>query len=76
MAKLKLILQIEHGNDAESLVSQLQYQPILPSNSIVQGSTNKNVSQGSHSTSSSLGCNVPNLQDDDDSVDQVRKNST
>ena len=58
------IFQIEYENDAETLVSHLQYQPLLPSGSSGQGVNAKNISQGSHNSSA-------NNSDDDDTVDQV-----
>ena len=58
--------QIEYENDAETLVSHLQYQPLLPNSSASQSSSTKSISQASHTSSG-------NNSDDDDSVDQELK---
>jgi transglutaminase/protease-like cytokinesis protein 3 len=60
------------------MVSQLQYQSLLSSNSTAQGpSNNKNLtsvsSQGSHSSSIMLTPNGSSSQDEDESVDQELK---
>ena len=65
--------EVQYVNEAESLVSQLQYQPSLPSTSTAQQIGNKGIAQGPTNSSGLLGSNGLSLVDDDDSVDQELK---
>jgi len=56
--------EIEYENDAESLVSQLQFQPSVSAISSAQGPNSKSLSQGSLTTSI-----YPGFQEEDDNVD-------